>query len=83
MKSRVVVIHANKKPTRGVVNPRPHQLYRDSRVSIETRELKDLDPNNIHHHSYLLAACVGSITGFRYLSYIGYILALDYFPLSS
>lgn len=57
MKSKVVALYANEKPMKGVVNPRPHQLYRDPRISIETRELGDLDPHDIRVEMLYAGLC--------------------------
>lgn len=58
---------------------------RDAIASIDT-PVVEVHISNIskreefRHHSYLSPVCVGSITG---LGYLGYILALEYFLLSS
>lgn len=47
MKSQVVVIHADREPMKGIAQPGPHQIYRNPRVSVETRELGDLHPDEV------------------------------------
>ena len=47
MKSEVLVIRADKKPLEGVTNPGPHQIYRNSRLSVEERDTGDLHPDEI------------------------------------
>lgn len=47
MKSKSVVVYADRKPMIGVSNPGPHQMYCNPRVAVETRELGKLDPDNI------------------------------------
>ena len=47
MESKVVVIHADRKPIKGIVNPKPHQIYRNPRVSVETQELDTLQSDEI------------------------------------
>ena len=47
MESRVVVVHADREPMDGVVNPGPHQMYRNPRVLVEQRELGDLHPDEV------------------------------------
>lgn len=44
MRTQVVVLHAERKPLEGVVNPGPHQIYRHPRLSVETRELPEVVP---------------------------------------
>ena len=47
MNSRVVVVYADEDPMPGVVNPGPHQIYRNPRVSVEDRELGPLHPHRV------------------------------------
>jgi len=47
MKSTVVVVHADKRPMEGIVNPGPHQIYVNPRVSVEARELGELHGDEI------------------------------------
>jgi D-arabinose 1-dehydrogenase-like Zn-dependent alcohol dehydrogenase len=47
MKSKAVVVYADKKPMLGVSNPGPHQLYCNPRVVFETRELDALKADEI------------------------------------
>lgn len=46
MKTQVVVLHAERKPLEGVVNPGPHQIYRHPRLSVEARELPEVVPQD-------------------------------------
>lgn len=57
MESRSVVIHADIKPMRGVVNPGPHQTYVNPRVSVEPRELGDLHPDEIRVEMIYAGLC--------------------------
>jgi len=47
MKSKVVTMYADRVPMKGIINPGPHQLYKDPRISVETRQLNDLHPDDI------------------------------------
>ena len=47
MESKVVVIRADRKPIEGIVDPKPHQIYRNPRVSVETQELDALHSDEI------------------------------------
>lgn len=47
MKTKVVVVHADRDPVPGVRNPGPHQLYRNPRVTVEERVLGSLNPDEI------------------------------------
>ena len=47
MKTRVVVVHADREPMPGVQNPGPHQIYRNPQVGVEDRELGDLHPDEV------------------------------------
>jgi threonine dehydrogenase-like Zn-dependent dehydrogenase len=47
MKTRVVVVHADREPMPGVENPGPHQMYRNPRVCVEERELGELHPDEV------------------------------------
>jgi threonine dehydrogenase-like Zn-dependent dehydrogenase len=47
MKTRVVVVHADREPMPGIENPGPHQIYRNPRVGIEERELGELHPDEV------------------------------------
>jgi threonine dehydrogenase-like Zn-dependent dehydrogenase len=47
MESRVVVVHADADPLKGIANPGPHQIYKNPRVSVENRELRTLRPDDV------------------------------------
>lgn len=47
MKSKVLLVHADRQPMKDVVHPGPHQIYRNPRVSVATRELGRLHPDEI------------------------------------
>jgi len=47
MESRAVILYADRLPMTGIVNPRPHQLYRNPRMAVETRPMRELAPNEI------------------------------------
>ena len=57
MESRFVVIYADKLPMKGVVDPRPHQIYRNPRISLETRHLGSLHPNDIRVEMVYAGIC--------------------------
>jgi len=47
MESRVVVVHADIEPIEGIANPGPHQIYRNPRVSVESRKLRALRSDEV------------------------------------
>ena len=47
MESRVVVVHADFDPIKGVSRPGPHQTYKNPRISVENRKLSELRPDEI------------------------------------
>jgi len=57
MKSKVVVLRADRKPVKGVVDPRPHEVYQNPRVCIETRELGELAPDEIRVEMIYAGLC--------------------------
>ncbi len=57
MESKVVVVHAEREPMEGVVNPGPHQTYRNPRVFVEKRELGDLEPDEIRVEMIYAGLC--------------------------
>jgi len=57
MKSQVVVIHAERKPMKNVSNPGPHQMYRNPRVVVETRDLRQLHPEEIRVEMIYAGVC--------------------------
>ena len=57
MESKVVVIHADNEPMKGVIDPGPHQIYRNPRVSVENRILGDLNPDEIRVEMIYAGLC--------------------------
>lgn len=57
VESRVVVVHADKDPMKGVTDPGPHQLYKNPRLSVETRMLEDLHPDEIRVQMIYAGIC--------------------------
>jgi (R,R)-butanediol dehydrogenase/meso-butanediol dehydrogenase/diacetyl reductase len=57
MESRVIVVHADREPMEGVENPGPHQIYRNPTVSVETRELGDLHPDEVRVEMVYAGLC--------------------------
>ncbi|MBF0561711.1 MAG: alcohol dehydrogenase catalytic domain-containing protein [Alphaproteobacteria bacterium] len=47
MDSRVTVVYADREPMPGIINPGSHQLFRNPRISVETRTLNALHPEEI------------------------------------
>lgn len=47
MESRVLVLHADREPMKGVTNPGPHQIYRNPKISVERRVLGELRSDEI------------------------------------
>ncbi len=47
METKVIVVYADKEPIEGVINPGPHQTYKNPQVVLETRTLKTLKPDEI------------------------------------
>ncbi len=57
MESRVVVLHADRKPMEGVSNPGPHQIYQNPRLSLEERDLGELLPDEIRVEMIYAGLC--------------------------
>jgi threonine dehydrogenase-like Zn-dependent dehydrogenase len=57
MKSKVVVLYADKEPMKGIDNPGPHQIYKNPRVSVENRLLDKLDPDEIRVEMIFAGLC--------------------------
>jgi threonine dehydrogenase-like Zn-dependent dehydrogenase len=57
MESKVVVIHADNEPMKGVINPGPHQIYRNPRISVENRILGALNPDEIRVEMIYAGLC--------------------------
>ncbi|MGB9372411.1 MAG: alcohol dehydrogenase catalytic domain-containing protein [Halobacteriota archaeon] len=57
MESEVVVVYADKTPMEGVVNPGPHQIYKNPRVTVEKRCLGELQPDEIRVQMIYVGIC--------------------------
>jgi len=57
METKVIVVYADKEPVKGVVNPGPHQTYKNPRVVLEKRTLKKLNPNEIRVQMLYAGIC--------------------------
>ena len=53
MESEVIVVYADKIPMEGVVNPGPHQIYKNPRVTVEKRCLGELQPDELVQMIYV------------------------------
>lgn len=57
MKTRVVLIKAEKAPVVGIENPKPNQIYRNAQVLIEERELGAVDLDEIRIEMMYVGIC--------------------------
>lgn len=57
IESKVVAIHADKLPMKGIIKPGPHQIYRNPRISVEMRRLGDLHPEDIRVEMIYAGIC--------------------------
>ena len=57
MLSEVLSVCAKYEPMAGVVNPGPHQKYKDSRIIIEKRTLNELDPSFLRVKMLFAGVC--------------------------
>ena len=57
MESRVLTVRADRQPMAGVDNPGPHQIYRNPRVSVETRDLGELHPDEMRVEMIYAGVC--------------------------
>lgn len=57
MESEVIVVYADKIPMDGIVNPGPHQLYKNPRVAVEKRLLTELHPDEIRVQMLYAGIC--------------------------
>ena len=57
MKSKSIVIKAEKSPMHGVHKPGPHQTYKNPTVAVEDRILSDLDPDEIRVRMIYAGLC--------------------------
>jgi threonine dehydrogenase-like Zn-dependent dehydrogenase len=57
MESRVVVVHADADPLKGIDRPGPHQIYKNPRVSVEKRKLTAVRPEEIRVQMIYAGVC--------------------------
>ena len=57
MDSKVVVIHADRDPMKDIVEPGPHQIYLNPRVSLENRKLGELHPDEVRVEMIYAGLC--------------------------
>jgi threonine dehydrogenase-like Zn-dependent dehydrogenase len=57
MESSVVVVHADSEPLEGITNPGPHQIYRNPRVSVEDRKLRELRSDEVRVEMIYAGVC--------------------------
>lgn len=57
MESRMVVVHADNDPVKGIVNPGPHQTYKNPRLSVENRVLPALRPDEVRVKMIYAGVC--------------------------
>lgn len=57
MKTKVVVLFADRQPMPDVSNPGPHQIYKNPRLSIEERVLGELHPDEIRVEMIYAGLC--------------------------
>ncbi len=57
MQTQVLVVRAQEAPLAGVANPGPHQIYRNPSLSVESRELGPLDPEDIRVSMIYAGVC--------------------------
>lgn len=57
MKSRVIVVKADKDPIKNVENLKPNQIYKNSKILIEDRELGSLNSNEIRVEMLYVGIC--------------------------
>jgi len=57
MKSKKIILYADKEPMEGIENPGPHQLYRNPRLAVEDREIGELKPDEIRVEMIYAGIC--------------------------
>jgi threonine dehydrogenase-like Zn-dependent dehydrogenase len=57
MESRVVVVHADNDPIKGIAKPGPHQRYKNPRISVENRMLPALCPDEVRVKMVYAGVC--------------------------
>ena len=73
MESKCIIIKAEHEPMPGVINPRPHQTYKNSQIFIETRLLESLDPDDIRVQMFYAGICGTDVHLMAHDSNTGYI----------
>jgi D-xylulose reductase len=57
METQVIIVYAKKDPKEGVINPGPHQIYKNPRVVLENRTLTKLNSNEIRVQMLYAGIC--------------------------
>ena len=57
MQTQTLVVRAERDPMKGVANPGPHQIYRNPSVSVESRELGPLHPDEMRVQMLYAGIC--------------------------
>jgi threonine dehydrogenase-like Zn-dependent dehydrogenase len=57
MESKVVVVHADSDPIKGIAKPGPHQTYKNPRISVENRTLPALRPDEVRVKMIYAGVC--------------------------
>ncbi len=57
MESRVVVVHADIDPVKGIDRPGPHQIYKNPRISVQNRKLPAVHPDEIRVKMIYAGVC--------------------------
>ena len=57
MESKSVVIYADRLPLKGIVQPGPHQIYRNPRICVEMRQLGNLRADDIRVEMIYAGIC--------------------------
>lgn len=73
MKTNVLLIKADKEPLDNIENPLPNQIYKNPRLEIESRDLGELDNNNIRIKMLYAGVCGSDIHALKKNNHTGYI----------
>ena len=57
MESEVIVVYADTEPMDGIINPGPHQRYKNPRVELEKRVLNELHPDEVRVQMLYAGIC--------------------------
>lgn len=57
METRVVLVHADSEPVDGIAKPGPHQIYRNPKLSVKTRKLRELSPDEVRVEMIYAGVC--------------------------